>query len=192
MAETTRRRSDRAACLLTAARLHLNFQSEAPKTWGQTNPNLNDRQSMPMEISRKYWLPDITDWWRQREETHSKYTNLSNIACDIFSIIPHGVGVEASYSLSRDDISWRQSNSTGETLCENIVVRQFARANNRILAGVVPELDSMNTDNDSEMKKEAEESKLHRMTKVYDFLRCGRAADACVLATRNLGRKTSR
>jgi hypothetical protein len=28
----------------------------------------------------------------------------------------------------------------------------------------------MNTDNDSEMKKEADERKLHRMAKVHDFL----------------------
>jgi hypothetical protein len=50
------------------------------------------------------------------------------------------------------------------------VVRQFARANNRILAGTDPELDNANTENDSEMKKEAEERKLHRMAKVHDVL----------------------
>jgi len=38
------------------------------------------------------------------------------------------------------------------------------------LAGTDPELDTMNTENDSEMKKEAVERKLHRMAKVHDFL----------------------
>jgi hypothetical protein len=123
-----------------------------------------------MEISSTFWIPDITDWWRQQEETHSKYADLSNVARDIFSIIPHGVGVEASFSLGRDVIGWRQSKTTGETLREKVVVRQFARANNGILAGTDPELDTMNTENDSEMKKEAEERKLHRMAKVHDFL----------------------
>jgi len=38
------------------------------------------------------------------------------------------------------------------------------------LAGTDPELDTANTENDSEMKKEVEESKLHRMAKVHDVL----------------------
>jgi hypothetical protein len=123
-----------------------------------------------MEISSTFWLPDITDWWRQQEETHSKYADLSNVARDIFSIIPHDVGVEARFSLGRDVIGWRQSKTTGETLRENVVARQFARANCGLLAGDDPLLDSDSTDNDMEMKREAEEKKLHRMAKVHDFL----------------------
>jgi len=38
------------------------------------------------------------------------------------------------------------------------------------LAGADPDLDTMNNENDSEMKKEAEDRKLHRMAKVHDFL----------------------
>jgi len=38
------------------------------------------------------------------------------------------------------------------------------------LAATDPELDTTNTENDSEMKKEAEERKLHRMAKVQDLL----------------------
>jgi len=38
------------------------------------------------------------------------------------------------------------------------------------LAGTDPELDTTNTENDSEMKKEVEERKLHRMAKLHDFL----------------------
>jgi hypothetical protein len=170
VAETTPGSSDRAARLLTAARLYLNSPPDAPNNWGQINPNLNDYHSDPMEDSGTFWIPDITDWWRQQEETHSKYADLSNVARDIFSIIPHGAGGEASFSLGRDVIGRRQSKTTGETLWKKVVVRQFARANNGILASSHPELDTINTENNSEMKKEAEERKLHRMANVHDFL----------------------
>ena len=170
VAGTTPGRSDCAARLLTAARLFLNSPPEAPKNWGQINPNLNVYHSDPMEISSTFWIPDITDWWRQQEETHPKYAHLSNVAHDIFSILPHGVGVEASFSVGRDVIGWTQSKATGETLHKKVVVRQFARANHGILAGTDLELDTTHTENDTEMKKEAEERKLHRMPKVHDFL----------------------
>jgi hypothetical protein len=84
VAETTPGRSDRAARLLTAARLYLNSPPEAPNNWGQINPNLNDYYSDPMEISSTFRIPDITDGWRQQEETHSKYAHLSNVERDIF------------------------------------------------------------------------------------------------------------
>ena len=38
------------------------------------------------------------------------------------------------------------------------------------MAGTDPEVDATNTENDLEMKKKAEERKLHRMAKVHDFL----------------------
>jgi len=176
VAETTPTRSDHAAHLLTAARLYVNSPPEAPKNWRQINPNLNDYHSDPMEFSSTFWIPDITDWWCQQEETHSKYADLSNVARDIFSIIPHGVGVEASFSLGRDVIGWRQSKTTGETHREKVGVWQFARANNGNLAGTDPELDNANTENDSEMKKEAEETKLHRTAKVHNFLEMWQAS----------------
>jgi len=78
--------------------------------------------------------------------------------------------VEASFSLRRDVIGWRLSITTGETLREKVIVRQFARANNGILAGTDRELDTPHTENDSEMKKDVEERKLHRMAKVHDLL----------------------
>jgi hypothetical protein len=79
-----------------------------------------------MEISSTFWIPDISDWWRQQEETHSNYADLSNVAHDIFSVILHGVGVEANFSLGRDVIGWRQSKTTGDTLPEKVIVTQFA------------------------------------------------------------------
>jgi len=123
VAETTPRQSDRTAPLLTATRLYLNSPPELPKNWRQINLNLNDYHSNPIEISSTFWLPDITDWWQQHVEMHSKYSDLSNVARDIFSIIPHGVGVEASLCLARDVIGWRQSKTTGETLHATVVVR---------------------------------------------------------------------
>jgi hypothetical protein len=62
VAETTPGRSDRAARLLAAARLHLNSPSELPQKWGQINLNPTDFHSDPMEIRSIFWLPDITDW----------------------------------------------------------------------------------------------------------------------------------
>jgi len=44
----------------------------------------------------------------------SKYDDLSTVARDIISIIPHGVGVEASFSLGRNVDGWRQSKTTGK------------------------------------------------------------------------------
>ena len=101
---------------------------------------------------------------------HSKYADLSNVARNIFFIIHHGVGVEASSSLGREVIGWTQLKTTGETLHKRVVVRQFARANNGTLAGDDPVLDINSTDNDIEMKREAAEKKLHRMAKVHDHL----------------------
>jgi len=61
VAETTPGRSDLAARLLSAARLYSNSPPEAPKNWGQINPDLNDSHSDPMEISSTLWISDITD-----------------------------------------------------------------------------------------------------------------------------------
>jgi len=99
VAETTPGLCDHAVRVLSAARLYLNSTPEAPKTWGQINPNLNDYHSDPMGISSTLWIPDITDWWRQQEETHSEYADVSTAAHDIVSIIPHAVGLQASSAL---------------------------------------------------------------------------------------------
>jgi len=170
VAGMTPKPSDHAARLVTTARLYSNSPPEATRNWGQINPNLHHYHSNPMEIRSTFWLPDITDWWRQQKETNSKYSDVSNEARKIFSIIPRGVRVEASFSLGQDVIGWRQLKTTGGTVRKQVVARQFPRAKNGILAGADPELDTMNTENNSEKKKEAEEMKLHRMAKVHDFL----------------------
>jgi len=106
VAETTPGWSDQAAHLLTPTRLYLNWPPEAPENWGQINPNFNHYHSDPMEIDSIFCIPNITDWWRQKAETHSKYADLFNVAQDIFCIIPPGVRVEGCCSLGRDVIGW--------------------------------------------------------------------------------------
>jgi hypothetical protein len=64
VAETTHGQRNRAARLFTAAMLYLNSPSEAPKNWGQINPNHNDSHCEPMEFISTFWIPDITDRWR--------------------------------------------------------------------------------------------------------------------------------
>jgi len=170
LAKMTPGRSDRTARLLTAARLYLNSPPESPKNRGQVNLNLDDYHSDPMGITSTFRIPDIVEWWRQQEETNSKYADLSNAAHGIFSIILHSVGVEASFSRGQDVIGRRQSKTTGETVQERVVVRQYAHAYNGRLAGDDLVLNMSETDNDLELKREAEVRKLHRMAKVHDFL----------------------
>lgn len=169
-------RSDREARLLTATNLYLNSPPEVAKMWGQTNPKINDYHCDPLEVSGTFWTPDITTWWRQQEESHGTYAVLANVARDVFSVMPHGVGVEASFSLGRDVIGWRQSKTTGATLREKVVVRQFARANNGVLAGDEADSGPDALENNTEIKKEAEQKKLHRLAKVHDFLELWRGS----------------
>jgi len=98
------------------------------------------------------------------------YTNYSTVASDIICNILHGVWVEASFSLGENVIGWWKFKTTGETLQENVVVWQFAGPNNGILVGDCAVLDSMETENELHMKKQAEERILHRMAKVHDCL----------------------
>jgi hypothetical protein len=78
------------------------------------------------------------------------------------------------------------------TLHEKIIAREFPQSYHSILAGGDLALDTTNTENDTEMKKEAKESILHRMAKVHDFWRCGRAARTYMQPTRNLALKLRR
>jgi len=95
-----------------------------------------------MEICSTFWIPDISDLWCQQEQTHIKYADVSNGEHDLFCIIPHGVEVESTFSFGQDVISWRQLKTTGKTVREEVVVRQFAEANNGILAGTDPEFNT--------------------------------------------------
>jgi hypothetical protein len=74
---------------------------------GEISPNPNGYDTYPLEIISTFWIRDITHWWHQPEYMHSKYTGLSNVVRNIFTFIPHGVEVEARFSLEREVISWR-------------------------------------------------------------------------------------
>jgi hypothetical protein len=104
VAEKTPGWCNRAAHILTAATLYLNLPSEASMNWVQIDANLNDYHFNTIDISSTFWIPDITSWWRQQEETQPKYADLSNVGRNVFSILPHSVGVEASFSRGWDAI----------------------------------------------------------------------------------------
>jgi len=184
--------SHRASCLSTAVSLYLKSRPEAPKIWGQLDLNRDDYHFDPIEIRSTSLLVDLADRWRQLDQTHSQYTDLSNVALVIFSIISNGIGVEASISLGWDVSGWRQSKTTGETLRENLLARHFVPPNNRILRSTDPEVYATNTENGSEMKKEAEERILHRMGMVPDFLEMWQGSETYRLPRRNLALNTSR
>jgi len=57
---------------------------------------------------------------------HPKYANLFNVACNIFSIISHGVRADISFSLGQDVFGCRQSKTGGKMLPEKVVVWQLA------------------------------------------------------------------
>jgi len=157
LAQMSPGQSDCAASLFTTARLNLNSLPEAPNNWGRNHPNLNDYHSHPIEICSTFWIPEITNGWCHQEKSHWKYADLSKVARGVFCIKLHRVRLESSFSLERDVIGWRQWKPTGKTLRENVVVWQFARAINAVLPGDDPALDTTNTENDLEMKSEAEE-----------------------------------
>ena len=92
------------------------------------------------------------------------------MARNIYSIIPHGVGGEASFSLGQNVIRWRETKTTGDTLRKKVIVRQFAQANNRLLASDISAVNELSTDNNMEIKREVEQKKMHQMAKVHDIL----------------------
>jgi hypothetical protein len=115
VAEMTPECSHLAAPLCPAAMHFFNSPPEVPNNWGQVNPIHNDYHSNPNESSSIFLFPNNTGWEYQKEETHSKYTDLGTVADNILSIIRHRVGVEAIICLRRGFIRWRQSKATGWT-----------------------------------------------------------------------------
>jgi len=184
-------RSHHARRLLTTARFYLNLTPELPQNWGKINPNHNDYHSDPMDITRTFWIPVIMDWWRRQEDTHSKYVDLGNVARNIFSIIQHGVGVEAGFSLGQVVISLRQSKTTGETLPEKVVARQFKPANNGLLAGDDRVLHTMIMLMTWKWRDRQSKRNCTEWPRSTMFWRCGRVARTYVQHRRNRALKTS-
>jgi len=169
-AEITPGQRNCAVCFLTAVRICLDSPSKVKMIWGQVDPSLNDFHSDHMQSSGTFWPLDITDWCRQQAEMHPTFTNLSNVAQDIFSIIPHIVGVKASLTLGQDQIGCRLRETTSNMYREKVAVREFPQANNGILSANYTALDTTQTENDLELKHEVADRKLHRMTKIHSFL----------------------
>jgi hypothetical protein len=67
-------------------------------------------------------------------------------------------------------IGWMQTNTTGETILEKVIVKQIAWANNGVLTGDHPALHTTSTDNDMEMKREEQQMMLHRMAMAHNVL----------------------
>src|SRR5215208_5391387 len=89
------------------------------------------------------------------------------MARDIFSVIPLRVGVEVSFSLGHDVIGWRQSKTSGSTLQQKVVVRQWAHSNKGLLADAFSDA---RLENDTEGKADAEQSKLKKLASLTDFM----------------------
>jgi hypothetical protein len=102
VAEVTPGCCDRTANVLTAARLNFHSLPHAPKMWGQINQNCSHYHSDRIEISRIFWIHNITIRWHMQEETQSKCANLANVTCDISFCIPYGVRAEATVTLRHD------------------------------------------------------------------------------------------
>ena len=122
----------------------------------------------PEEITASFWYPDVGGWWLKQETSMGEYRDLAKMARDIFSVMPHGVGVESSFCLGRDVIGWRQCRTTGVTLQQKVVVRQWARNN----GGLLPDEVKMSMDSmaDPEEKAKEEDKKLDRLATIKDFL----------------------
>lgn len=135
----------------------------------QYRPNIDDLKSEdPDEMTAGFWKPDIAAYWLHQEKVCGEYALLSRMARDIFSVIPHGVGVESSFSLGRDLIGWRQSSTNGETLRRKVIVRQYARSNSGILPGIPDK--GNNIDSTDNNKQKEEDRKLMRLVGIRDHI----------------------
>jgi hypothetical protein len=167
IAETTSRQSNYVSCSLTPAGLNISAPPELLHNLGQINPNINNYHTNCVGIISIYCVPDITARWCQQNQAHSKYTDHSIVAYNIFSFIPCGVRLEGSICLGLHLIGLRQSITTAGTFCEILVLMKLPAA---ILAGNVTTLDIMITENDFEMISEAEEWKFHSLVMVHDIM----------------------
>jgi len=145
-----------------------------------------------MENTCTFWLPDITNWWCVQEEMYLKYADLSYVARDIFSIMPHSVAVEASFSLRWDIIGWRQWKTTGETVWGNVVVRQFAAAKLEYWQAIVQHWIPQKLKTTWNWRKRRSKEHCIEWPRSTTFWRFGWAEKTFLLDRRNLGLKTNK
>jgi hypothetical protein len=166
---TTPRRTSRRENLLRIAHQYLDNSRVDPASFGQTNPGGDDTDgdTNPDLASGCFWSASVAAWWKHQVTHVTEYAPLSQMARNIFAVMPHGVGVEASFSLGRDVIGWRQARTSGATLQQKVVVRQWARSNSGQLADA--SIDRL-TQNDAAAKAKAEQLKLRKLASLTDFL----------------------
>ena len=100
--------------------------------------------------------------------------------------------MEASISRGRIVVNWLQSMTTRDTLCENIIVRLFAWANNRISAVDDPTLLTINTETTQQWCERRRKHKFTEWPRLSTVWRCGRVTKTYVLHSRDLALRTSR
>lgn len=100
--------------------------------FGRKAGNLNDLEEEnqdPTRITVSWFNPTPDNFWRQvsspsLSQHHQYLLPVEQMARDIYSCVPHGVGVESSFSIGRNVLSWKQSRMTASTLQSMIVTRQ--------------------------------------------------------------------
>ena len=90
---------------------------------------LEEENDDPGKITISWFKPTPDGYWAKIAIAPSrgdmKYLQrVEEMARDIFSCVPHGVGVESSFSIARNVVSWKQSRMTAKTLQANMIVRQ--------------------------------------------------------------------
>jgi hypothetical protein len=78
--------------------------------------------------------------------------------------------VEACFSLWQDVFGWRLYKTPTKMLREKVLVMPLAQGNNGMLAGDCAALDTMETENNLELKNAAYERQLHSMANVHALL----------------------
>jgi len=109
------------------------------------------------------------------------HADLSNLASDILSIIPHGVVLEASVSLGPDIMSWRHTKSNGAIFRDTVIATKLDSAIETRFAGDSTVCEAGQPQNDFEFKREGEETKLNKIARVEDVLEMwsGQAKPMC-------------
>jgi hypothetical protein len=79
----------------------------------------------------------------------------------------------------------RSQKSNGETLHDKVILRVFAKSHDGIFAGADPDLNTTNTENNTEMKNDTEESLFHRIAKVHHILEMWQSSQKICVTQKN-------
>lgn len=82
----------------------------------------------PERMTKDFFRPDVLGWWREVERTEPSLKDLAAMARDVFSTVPHSVGVESSFSIARKAVGWQQSAISAGQLENYVIYRQGLRS----------------------------------------------------------------